>query len=129
VQFDAAILGAVIALMIFPLTTLAPRLAHTYRRGVLEYGELAADVGREFEGRWLATRAVKAPGAGLDESDFSATIDLYSVVANVHAMRLVPMALKDVAILLLFSLLPFVPILLATVPADVLWARLKDLLL
>lgn len=129
VQADVAILGAAIALMIAPLAALSPTLARTYRRGVTEYGELAAETGRAFEGRWLATHAAKTPEAGLHEPDFSATIDLYSVVANVHAMRLLPMAFKDVAVLLAGAVLPFLPILFATVPADVLWTRVRDLLL
>jgi hypothetical protein len=129
VQLAAAVVAVVIALMILPLATLAPRLAKTYRRGVIEYGELAADVGRAFETRWLASRVAKAREAGLHEPDFSATIDLYSIVSNVYAMRLLPVALKDVAILVGFCVLPFLPIVLATVPTAVLWARLKDLLL
>jgi hypothetical protein len=129
VQLDVAVVAIVVTLMIMPLATLTPRLARTYRRGVVEYGELASDVGRALEARWLASRAAKVRESGLHEPDFSATIDLYSIVSNVHAMRLVPVAFKDVAVLIAFAVLPFVPIVLAIVPVEVLWARAKDLLL
>ena len=129
VRFDVAVLAAVIAVMTLPLVVLAPKIARTYRRGVIEYGELAADVGRAFETRWLASRSAKVRESGLHEPDFSATIDLYSIVSNVYAMRLIPVALRDIVVLLVFSVLPFVPIVLATVPVAVLWAKLKELLL
>jgi hypothetical protein len=129
VQLDVAVVAIVVTLMIMPLATLTPRLARTYRRGVVEYGDLASDVGRALEARWLASRAAKVRESGLHEPDFSATIDLYSIVSNVHAMRLVPVAFKDVAVLIAFAVLPFVPIVLAIVPVEVLWARAKDLLL
>jgi hypothetical protein len=79
-----------------------------------------------MERRWL-NRTVDA--SILDAPDFSATTDLYAIVANVHAMRFVPLGLTNVIILLVASFLPFVPVVLMTVSPAVVLQKVLGVLL
>lgn len=80
----------------------------------LSYGALATSVGQRFEERWLPQANDVSPDA-LGVTDFSATTDLFSVVANVTDMRPIPIELKDFIPLLMATVLPFLPIILRQV--------------
>jgi hypothetical protein len=111
-----------------PLLAFTPVLINTWRRGIFEYGALARREGKVFERKWLGPDA-KIDESALELQDFSATTDLYQIVSNVYAMRFFPLSLKDILILIVAMLLPFVPILLIAVPADMILAWIKGLLL
>lgn len=125
--FNIGLLVTVIALFVAPLLVFVPPLAQAWRRGALEYGALANQVGHAFERKWLDGQ--KVDSAALEKPDFSATTDLYSVAANVYAMRFVPVDLKDLIALAVAMLLPFVPVVLLAFPLDVIWTQVKSLLL
>jgi len=86
---------------------------------------LANQVGQAFERKWLDQ---KSEHSALDKPDFSATTDLFSIVANVHAIRFVPVDLKDLTTIVVAMLLPFVPVVLLAFPLDAIWAQIKSLL-
>jgi hypothetical protein len=65
----------------------------------------------------------------LQAPDFSAATDLYSIVANVYQLRLVPVELRSLLIVLWATLVPFVPVLLMAVPLDTLLQRAVGFLL
>jgi hypothetical protein len=67
--------------------------------------------------------------SALQESDFSTTIDLYSIAANANAMRLVPVDLKNFIVLCVAMLIPFAPVVLLAVPANRMLDAVKSLLL
>jgi hypothetical protein len=118
-DFRYAVAGLVVLLLAMfagPLLLLGKPLLRLQPRGVLQYGALAASLGREFEHRWLRPGSVDPETLGVP--DFSATTDLYSIVANVHHMRLVPMDVRSVAALGIVSLLPFVPVVLVALPFE-----------
>ena len=95
-DFKNLVIGLLVFLLILfagPLTVFLKKLRETKRRGVFEYGALAAAVGTQFEAKWLQQTTID--GTSLEVQDFSATTDLYSVAANVYAMREVPFTLKD----------------------------------
>lgn len=126
--FGYVVAGAVTVVLLLcaaPLLVFFTPLLRLHVRGLFEYGQLAGEVGRRFEESWIL------PGKTIDTSalaapDFSATTDLYSVVANVRAMRLVPLDVRGVVPILIAALLQFVPVLLVTVPVQqVLEAILK----
>ncbi|QRM31293.1 hypothetical protein [Microvirga sp. VF16] len=125
IVFNVALLLAIAALFIAPLLVFTPTLMRTWRQGALAHDALAERIGHAFEHRWLAR---KAEEDARDPSDFSAVADLYAVVENVHAIRLVPVGLKDLLALAVALLLPFVPVLLLAVPRDVIWAHISSLL-
>lgn len=126
----AMILAVVVALALFaaPLLCFAWPLHRARLRGMIEYGALAGALGRRFEERWIGP--VEGIDAGaLEVQDFSATTDLYSVAANVRGQLLVPMALRDLAGLALWTLLPFVPLLLLVTSLSNLLGHVAKLLL
>ncbi|HEX7079758.1 MAG TPA: hypothetical protein VF329_01940 [Gammaproteobacteria bacterium] len=104
-----------------------PTLIRVWRRGTFEYGALADKLGHRFERKWLR-RDVEIDEEALEASDFSAAADLYSVVSNVHAIRFVPIGLKDLFTLGVALLLPFVPVVLLAVPIQAIWAQIRNLL-
>jgi hypothetical protein len=125
--FNLGLMLAVIVLFVAPLLAFTDNLARIWRRGTLEHGALASQIGSLFERKWLDAR--NADQTAFEKPDFSATADLYSIVTNVHAIRFVPVDLKDLIPLIAAMLLPFVPVLLLAVPVDVLWGHIKSLLL
>lgn len=125
--FNAGYLIAVVAAFAAPLLAFAPLLTRTLQRGTMEYGALAARVGRTFERTWLKQKQ-RDNAAALDTPDFSATADLYAVTANVHAMRLVPIDLQSILMLTGAVLLPFAPVVLLAVPMNVIWSNIQALL-
>lgn len=111
-----------------PLLVFAGPLMRLRARGVLEYGQLAGAVGHRFEERWLGARGAIDQRA-LEAPDFSATTDLFSVVANVRAMRLAPLDVRSLVPLVAAALLPFVPVLLLVMPVDEVLRNLTKLLI
>lgn len=112
----------VIVLFVAPLLVFGGRLQSAWERGVLEYGALAERVGLEFERVWLSrSEEVESP---LAAQAFSATNELFQLVANVYKMRFLPLDPRSVLLLIGTTLLPFAPLLLVAAPLDVV---LKDL--
>ncbi len=123
-----AILCVIVALFAAPPFVFAGVLLREWRRGVFEYGAWASKFGRQFERKWFNTAEVE-PEEAFKAPDFSSGADLYQIVSNVYAMRFVPIDLIGIASLVVTVLLPFVPVVLMTVPIENILARLKSLLL
>jgi hypothetical protein len=129
-QFKFLIAGtAAVAVTLFvaPLLVFIFRLLEVQHRGGCAYGTLALRVGEQFEDKWLKSEA--GLGKALAVQDFSATVDLYSVVSNVYAMQVVPLALRTLVLLIVATLLPFLPLAILSVPADQLLKKLTALFL
>jgi len=120
------VIAIVLILCAGPLCVFWNTLLAARRRGILEYGALATRMGRQFERKWLQ---VPSGGDGaLEVQDFSATIDLYSVVANVHEMSFLPVGMLSVGRLAGWALAPAAPLLFVAFPFDVIMAHLLKLL-
>jgi hypothetical protein len=102
-----------------PLCVFINTLLRARHRGVFEYGELAIGMGQQFENKWLR-RIGTLDEEALHEQDFSATTDLYSITANVHQIRMVPIGISNLYSLLAISLTPLIPVALIAVPFGVL---------
>lgn len=118
--------AVVTVLFISPLVAFTPILMKTWRRGVFEYGALAHSLGRQMEQRWLNHDATPE---SLSVGDFSATTDLYSIVANVGAMWPLPIALRNVVVLVVATLAPFLPVALMFMSASDLVQKLTGIAL
>ena len=110
-----------------PFCVFGQRLFLARLRGVAEYGNLAGRVGREFERRWFDRGKVDYEGA-LERQDFSATTDLYQIAANVYAIRMVPLTLRDVVAVVLATLAPFVPVAFMALPFEVIFSSVTGML-
>jgi hypothetical protein len=108
-----------------PLFLFSRNLLLAWRRGVLQYSALAGKLGREFESKWLDEGD---PGSTLEVPDFSAAIDLYSVVTYTYQMRFVPVDLGSIVTLVIATLVPFVPVLLMGFPLEVVLGEVAKLL-
>lgn len=116
-------LVTIVLLFTAPLLAFSRKLLRTWHRGVISYGATAAELGRKFERAWVGNHAEDHP-----PPDPSTTADLNAVVANVYAMRIVPVDLLSLATLAAAALAPLVPVLLMTIPVDQLLADVKGLL-
>jgi hypothetical protein len=115
-----------VALFSAPLLIFSGKLFDVWQRGIFEYGALARSLGRQMEARWLNHAATPET---LDANDFSATTDLYAIVLNVYAMNLVPVSLRNLVVVAIGALLPFVPVVIAAVSPVVLFQKLTGMLL
>ena len=111
----------------WPLLTFLPVLTRQRRRGLMQYGAVAYSLGRKFERKWL--ERPEMPESALEAEDFSAVNDLYTVVDRVYQIRPLPVDRQAFALLLGATLVPFLPVVLATVPVDVLLKEISGLLL
>lgn len=114
-QTAIGLLVFVLLLFVGPLLVFSYKLRRQKAMGIFSYGALAGDVGRQFEQKWLANYDKHAAEA-LQATDFSATTDLYGVVANVYEMKVLPFDFASLVGLAVATLLPFIPVLLMTVP-------------
>lgn len=114
-------IGTVVAVLTLlfcaPLCAFSWRLLQTWRMGVFTYGGLAREAGERFEAKWFSAERPSGSDV-LDAPDFSAVTDLYSIVANVYRMRMVPVALGSVIALAASAAAPFFPVALLTMPLD-----------
>lgn len=121
-EFKNIVFGLLIFLLILfagPLVIFLKKLREVERRGYLEYGALARAVGTQFEAKWLRQDG-SVDQKSLEAPDFSATTDLYSITANVYALRTVPFTLWDlIGPIGISAMLPFVPLVLLSMPLDV----------
>ena len=127
--YVVALSVAVFAIVLFcaPLLAYAGKLLQRRRHGIQAYGSLASSLGERFEAKWLS-RKLAPHAAPLEAPDFSATTDLYSIVANVHGMRIVPISTLSVGLLAAATLIPFVPVLLMTISLEQLLQKLGGFL-
>jgi hypothetical protein len=118
----------VVLLFTSPLLAFSSRLIQARQRGIFAYGALATAEGQQFERKWL-NRVEDMDESVLEIPDFSATADLYGVVANVSEMRTLSLDLKDLVPLVIATLLPFAPVALMIAPLDVILQNLVKLML
>ncbi len=112
-----AVIAIVVILCAGPLCVFWGTLRRTRRRGIFQYGALATSMGRQFEQQWLASPSSPRADA-LKMSDFSATIDLYSIVSNVQQSKTVPIGVRSISRLAGAALAPAIPLALIVFPFD-----------
>jgi hypothetical protein len=121
----AAIVSVVVALG--PLLVFTPQLFRVARQSIFQYGKLATDYTRRFDGRWFATSS---------RDDLLGTSDLQSLNdlggqwrETVEKTSLVVFRLRDLIILLVAVLLPTVPLLLTVMPVEAVLAKVGKLMM
>jgi hypothetical protein len=72
-------------------------------------------MGRNFERKWIFGRESLSEEM-LSAPDFSATIDLYSIVAGLRQLRIIPVSVSSISLLILVALIPGIPVILSVVP-------------
>ena len=123
-----AVIAFVVILCAGPLCVFWQALRRTRRRGIFQYGALATSMGRQFEKQWLTTPSNPREDA-LKMSDFSATIDLYSIVANVQQTKTVPLGTRSIGRLAGAALAPAILLALVVLPFDLIVKEVLKFLL
>ena len=70
----------------------------------------------------------KSCGDARRDQVFSCTTDLYSIVANAYSTSIVPVSLVDIAALLAVTMLPFLPVVVMSVPTEIIVEQITGLL-
>ena len=117
----------VLLIFVGPLLIFVLVLHRQKVRGVFDYGQLAHEVGSQFEKKWLAEYE-KFGNEALESPNFSATTDLYQIVTNVHEMSPLPFELRGLVSLIVATLLPFIPVIVMTMPIKQILQELVRLL-
>ncbi len=89
------------------------------RQGMLAYGAFARAVGEQFEKKWLH-QADSLTADVLVVPDFSTVGDLYGVVENIDDIRVVPVAAVNLYAIVISTLVPALPVVIAAIPFDTL---------
>jgi hypothetical protein len=118
---------AVLLIAAAPLTVFIRPLRACKKRGMFLYGQLAGNVGAQFEKKWLERRDID--GNSLEVPDFSATTDLFGIVANVYEMKELPVGWRNLTNLVAAALVPFGPVALLAIPLKEAFEGLLKLLL
>jgi hypothetical protein len=123
----AGFAALIVLLFTGPLFVFFPKLLEAKRAGILKYGGLARAFGHEFEDDWF-NRTGKFGKDDVRDPNFSSTTDLYSIVANAFGMKMLPLSLSNLIVLAVAAMLPFVPVALMSIPAQVIFEQVRKLL-
>lgn len=111
-----------------PLWVFQRKLLQTKREAVFAYGRIAVAVGRLFEDKWLPEDTPWNHQA-LGAHDVAGAKYFSSIVGNVYKMRLVPIGSAMVIRLMVWTLLPMLPVVVAAIGVDVLFRQALKMLL
>jgi len=110
-----------------PLLLLIPALHPVKKRGLLEYGALAAGYTRTFDAKWVHGRPPEGEEL-LGSPDIQSLADLSNSFAIVRGMRVAPLDNTTLLNLAIAAVLPMAPVLLLATPADQLIETVWNLL-
>jgi hypothetical protein len=114
----ALLVGAVLLICVAPYFTFTPVLMQMRRSGLIRYGGFARAAGEHFEKKWFE-HPENLNQDVLMVADFSALNDLYGVVRNVNDVRALPVGRVDLYGLFAAAFVPAIPVVIGSVPFDV----------
>ncbi|HEY9753067.1 MAG TPA: hypothetical protein V6C46_08945 [Coleofasciculaceae cyanobacterium] len=116
-----------VLIVLLPLFSFTTKLIALKEEGQLEYGQLSMTYSRSFQQKWLGSTSPSDPLLGND--DIQSLADMSKSFSIIREMRIVPFDYKTIKYLVLATILPFLPLLLAVVPLQELWQKTRDFLL
>jgi hypothetical protein len=117
-QFRSVAIGAAVTVLVLcggPLLVFVGRLIELRQSARLQYGALAMRIGARFRLSWLSPEKL-AEQTAADMSQLSGTNAMYSIVENAFRLRILPVEFRTAGLLILVTLLPFIPVWLLAVP-------------
>jgi hypothetical protein len=111
------LVGLLMLVVLGPLCVFAPQILAAKRKGLREYGHLAADYMREFDRRWLRT-ADREGEAMLGSGDIQSLADLGNAFGVIREMKAVPFGRDTFVQLTMATVVPFVPLLFTMFPLE-----------
>jgi len=114
-------------IMFGPLLVFTPQLERARRKGVGEYGALAARYTREFDAKWLRGGAPETEPL-IGSSDIQSLADIGNSFGVVRTMRIVVFTKEAILQLAVLTIFPVFPLVLTMMPLEELLKKLFDLL-
>ncbi|HTA55798.1 MAG TPA: hypothetical protein VK755_13730 [Candidatus Acidoferrales bacterium] len=122
-----AIVAFVLFLTIAPLTVFARPLNRAKRRGVIEYGALAARYANEFRDKWIVPESdCEEPLVG--SADIQSLADMAGSYEIVQTMRNVPITAQMIVGFAVATLLPVAPLVLTLMPLSEILKKVAGIL-
>jgi len=112
------VIGSTVVL-VAPLVLFSARLFEAKQRGLLEYGRIAHTYVQGFDRKWVRHEGNSSEPL-LGSADVQSLADLSNAFNVIRRMRLIPIALSEVATIGAAAVLPALPLLLLVAPLDVL---------
>lgn len=106
-----------------PLCVFAPQILAAKRKGLREYGILAAEYTREFDRRWLRS-AGRDDQELLGSADIQSLADLGNAYAVIKEIKAIPVSRDTFVQLIMATVIPFAPLLLTMMPLEELLNRI-----
>jgi hypothetical protein len=125
-DFKMEIIGAtVIALLLVlgPLLVFSPRLLRAKRNGLREYGILASRYVSQFDLKWLGASAADDEQF-IGSGDIQSLADLGNSFQVIREIKPFPFGRDTVMLLVVFTLLPVLPLVLTMIPLEELITKL-----
>ncbi len=119
----------VLQLILFlgPLLVFAPLLLKVKRRGLLDYGVLAAGYTQSFDNKWVKGNAPEGESL-LGSSDIQSLADLSNSFQIVRSMRIFPFSRDNIIFIAAASVIPMLPLVLTVIPLEEILLRVLKLL-
>ena len=121
------LIAGVLLVCVAPYLFFTRTLMSMRRHGMFTYGAFACAVGEQFEKKWLHQSASLAEDV-LTVPDFSTTGDLFAVVSNIDDIRVIPVGAVNIYAVVIVSLIPAIPVVIASIPFDTLMQAAVKLL-
>jgi hypothetical protein len=117
----------VIVLVLLPLFTFAGQLIELKEKGQLAYSILSMNYTTSFEQKWIQTNSSKQELLG--NQDVRSLADMARSFEIIKTMSVVPFDFDTVKLLILATILPFVPLVLTVVPLQDVFEKMREFLL
>jgi hypothetical protein len=104
-----------------PLFLFTTKLIRAKLRGLEKYGAFASSYVVDFDQKWLQGKVNDEPAMG--SGDIQSLADLGNSFSAARAMRMVPIATDEIILLVVVTIVPFLPLLLTIMPLDELLTR------
>jgi hypothetical protein len=122
-----ALVMAMVFIVMGPILVFTPQLARCKRLGVIEYGRFAQRYVRDFDLKWLHGSTTPDEQL-LGSPDLQSLADLGNSYEFVKGIKLVPFTKEAVITMVVFTLLPVLPLTLTMIPLSDLITRLFKIL-
>jgi hypothetical protein len=124
----AAIVILVLCITLGPLLTFANPLFRAKRRGIREYGTLAARYVREFDTKWLRGDTNDTEPL-IGSPDVQSLADMGNSYSVVSSMRSIPITREIIIRFAVATLLPVAPLMLTLMPLEAMLTKLVSIIL
>ncbi|HEY9616844.1 MAG TPA: hypothetical protein V6C64_08390 [Microcoleaceae cyanobacterium] len=116
-----------ILVVLLPLFTYANKLIQVKEKGQLEYSILGMDYTQSFHQKWIQTdRSDRASLLG--DQDVRSLADMATSFDVIRSMNIVPFDFDAVKILILATIIPFVPLILTVIPLKEVLEKMREFL-